>query len=102
MDYKNEMYKSYDRPDDSVEKEGCYKECNFIAGVSVPLEIEPKTNVGEIEIECFGDPVIKKECSDGCSHKILITQNFFIKVPVCYSIKTTVGKCDSTCKDKKD
>ena len=54
MDYKNEMYKGYDRPDDSVEKDGCYKECNFVAGVSVPLEIEPKTNVGEIEIECCG------------------------------------------------
>ncbi|MBQ8605862.1 MAG: hypothetical protein IJ408_03925 [Clostridia bacterium] len=101
MEYRNEMYPDKDCPENTAEKEGCYKECDFFTGVSLPLEIKPEAKVGDIEVECLGDPEVKKICTEDCSHKIVITQNFFVKVPVCYYIKTAVGKCDSICKDKK-
>ncbi len=102
MEYKNDMYKGFEKPEDDCDKDGCVKECNLYTGVSVPVEIEPEANVGKIDVECCGDPVIKNECSYDKKHKIVITQKFMIKIPVCYQVKTYVGKCESNCKDKKE
>lgn len=96
MEYRNEMCPGKD--DKSCDT--CCKECNFVTGISLPLEIEPVTRVGEIQVESCGDPEVKKICTEDCTHKIIITQSFFVKVPVCYKIKTTIGKCDSDCKNK--
>ena len=102
MDYKNEMLRGEKCPEEICEKDGCYKECNFYTGVSLPVEIEPKATVGEVETVCCGDPIVKKDCDDCSCHRVTITQNFFIKIPICYQVKTSVGKCESSCKDKKD
>jgi hypothetical protein len=97
MEYKNELRKHCD----NCEKDGLYKECNLYTGIGLPVELEPEVTVGDIEVLCCGDPTVKIDSFDGKCHKLMITQKFFIKIPLCYKMNTKVGSCDCDCKDKK-
>lgn len=101
MEYKNDMNKGYEKPEDTEDKGGCYKECNLYTGVSLPIEIEPRAKVGDVEIDCVGDTEVKKECCRDNVHRITITQQFCIKIPVCYLIRTTIGDCETDCHERK-
>lgn len=94
MEYKDDMFKPEERPC----CDGCDKECELFTGVNVPVEIEPDAKVGKIDVECCGEPEIKIERCHDCKQKIVITQKFFVKIPICFKIKTEVGKSEIDCK----
>ena len=91
MEYRNDMQKP-EYCDD------CKKECTLYTGVSVPVELEPDAKVGRIEVECCGNPEIKIEGCCDCKERVVITQKFFVKIPICFEMKTEIGKSEIECK----
>lgn len=85
MEYKNELIPRND--DCRCGCDGCAGECDVYTDISIPLEIEPEAKIGEVKVECCGDPSVKMEpVKHGC-YKIVITQKIIIKIPVCYEVK---------------
>lgn len=90
-----------DTPDcDRKHDECCAQLCYQYADVSIPLELFPETELGHIETECCGEPVIQCEHEPCCSNcNIIITQSVKIKIPVKVGIKTKEGNSFIQCGD---
>ena len=79
------------------------------ADINVPLELKPSAEVGRIETEFRGDPVVEcaqegKECCE-----VLVTQKVCVRVPITFKLKTCVDPSFIVCcvkptpgKDKKE
>lgn len=104
---KNSYYPLVDgiKPADTdCSGDGCSRTGYQYAEISLPIEIEPGTKLGEIKTECCGEPTVKcRTCEDGMRCEVIITQKICIKIPVCYSVKACAGKekteCDNCCCD---
>lgn len=101
MEYKNDLM---DRRPEKPErpcgcKDGCEKECNVHTNVKLPVEFEPEANIGRVEVECCGDPEVCCECTHEGTVKVIITQNLFVKIPVCYEVKVKSSKSHVECRD---
>lgn len=93
MEYKNDLVQHGCKCDDT-----CKKDCEVYAGISVPIEIEPEAKVGEISVECYGEPIVDTE-NCGKSYKIVITQQVYVKIPITYSVKAQKCKEDKRSHD---
>ena len=101
MEYKNDLL---DRRPEYPEKpcgceNGCERETKVHTNVKVPVEFEPNARIGEVEVECCGDPEVKCECTHEGTIRVVIEQNLFIKVPVCYDVKVKAGRSHVDCRD---
>lgn len=69
----------------------CTKVSYQSADVSVPIEIKPDVTVGRIEVECCGEPVVKRggSCHNSCD--VVISQKICVKIPLKYDVCTKVG-----------
>lgn len=82
--------------------DGCHKIADEYAEINVPVELRPKTELGEVTTECCGEPTVSCKC-DPCNGtcNIVITQKVKIKIPIKYSVDTIVGnsviECASNC-----
>lgn len=100
----NEMYEAcqsfcYDKPFE------CKKTAKHYLDVTVPVSIKPDADVGEIEVECCGEPVVrcsddKKPGKDTC--RLYIVQKIAVKIPVIYKLCTDVGESMTDCCGKCD
>lgn len=97
MEYKNDI-ETQKKPDCDYCKDGCDKECDIYTGISVPVELEPDADFGEVKTKCSGDPIVRFECCEGDSIKFVITQQVIVEIPVCFKIKCKHGKCKADCK----
>lgn len=71
----------------SCSNEGCTANAYQYADVSVPVQLESSTSVGDIEVECYGEPIVRcceNECGNGL--EVNITQKLSIKIPIYYEI----------------
>lgn len=78
--------------------DGCSTVNRQYANISVPIEVKPKTRVGEITIECCDEPCVEcctNECENGLH--IVVTQKICIKIPVKYQIESCVGEETISC-----
>ena len=84
-------------------KDDCVKLGHQHADVSVPIQLSPKATIGDIVLECCGEPEVKcheDKHKDVC--EVIVTQKVCIKIPIRYQINACAGesiiKCD--CCDK--
>ena len=100
MEYKNDLIERRpDRPEKPCGCDGCERETKVHTNVKFPVEFEPTAKVGEVEVECCGDPEVKCECTHDGTIRVVIAQNLFIKVPVCYDVKVRTGKSHVDCRE---
>ena len=90
---------------DDGKKDKCYEMGCQYADISIPIEICPAADLGEIKTECCGEPYIQCEHEPcGSNLNIIVTQSVKIKIPVKFGIKTIEGngfiKCSDDCCDK--
>ncbi len=79
-------------------KDDCLKVGQQYADVNVPLQLKPKAIVGDIVMECCGDPEVKclqDKQKNTCD--VIVTQKVCIKIPICYGIDANVGESGITC-----
>ena len=66
----------------------------------LPIEIKPKAIVGDIKVECCGNPVIKRKGKcDSCD--IVISQKVSVKIPLRYTVTAKVDPENINCGDAK-
>lgn len=74
------------------------------AAVSLPVEIKPTAKMGEIEVECLGDPFMEcreNRCKKTC--EVTILQNIRVRIPITYKVVACAGDatveccCDEPC-----
>ena len=85
---------------DTDEANACVKISRENIDVSVPIELQPDTCIGEIKAHCCEEP--KVECrSDPCENKldICIIQKIQLEIPVKFGIKTTVKESSIECSE---
>ncbi len=78
--------------------DGCSTVNYQYANISVPVEVKPKTRVGDITIECCDEPMLEcsaNECGDGLD--IVVTQKVCVKIPIRYQIEACVGEESIRC-----
>ena len=89
-------------------EDACVKTGYQYADISVPMELKPSATLGDIIMECCGEPDVdcrESKCGDSC--EITITQKVSIKIPVHYQVSACVGNstinciCDASCCQKK-
>lgn len=73
------------------------------ADISVPVEIKPKATVGNIEINCCGNPEVKcKRNEYKNALELTFVQRISISLPISYRVDTTIGESTIDCGDKRD
>ena len=83
----------------SCEKAEKTKNVKHLMEISVPVDIFPEAEIGRIETEFCGDPVVKCDeisCMPG-KCRLVIAQKICVRLPVKYSIKTNVGESITDC-----
>lgn len=91
----HEEHKPCDKKDHDCE--GCGYQ---FADVSIPIEICPAADLGEITTECCGEPSVfceSEPCGNNCN--IVITQSVKIKIPLKVGIRAIVGNSFISCTD---
>lgn len=82
----------------------CKKNVDQYADLSLPVKLEPVAIVGEITIECCGEPnIICKnncECHNNNYCEVVITQVICVTIPIEYGVNINAGKSNIKCKDK--
>ncbi len=69
-----------------------------VAKVSLPIEILPQTFVGDVDVDCFGEPCVTCECDPcGSSCRVVITQRIKIKIPYKIGVKAITGCSNIFC-----
>lgn len=82
----------------SCTQDGCTKTGHQYADISIPVELKPKTTVGEVEVKCCGEPSVvceESKCSNVC--KVVITQKISINIPIHYQITACTGESTIEC-----
>lgn len=87
------MYEQYPECPEEYTSNESKKMVKHYVDINIPVDVIPKANVGRIEAECCGEPVVV--CADGgkpdTCHLILI-QKVCISIPVKYSFESKSGK----------
>ncbi|SHK44175.1 hypothetical protein SAMN02745243_02955 [Hespellia stercorisuis DSM 15480] len=82
----------------------CTSVTSHYAAVSVPLKLHPYATVGELEMECCGEPVITLRPSQGtnssCGCELTVTQTICVRIPLEYGTTADVGETSAICKSK--
>ncbi|MEG2002785.1 MAG: hypothetical protein RR107_06815 [Clostridia bacterium] len=82
----------------SENNDTCSSESAQYATVSVPINLKPYGNVGNVKTECFGQPTVtfapRQGVNGSCGCEIVITQTICIRIPIEYG---TVAQIGSTC-----
>ena len=103
MEYKNDIPER--RPEKPEEhcgcKDGCERECSVHTNVNVPVELEPEAKIGKVVVDCCGEPEVCCECTHEGTIRVIISQNLFVKIPICYEVKIKHGKSHAECRDCK-
>lgn len=77
------------------EGDGCAKIARQYADISTNIEIKPRTEIGEVQIECCGEPAVTCDNSScGTTGCININQKICVKIPITYNVLACIG--DST------
>ena len=83
------------RHSDAAAQGKCSHVCVQYADVSVPIKLNPYSNVGYVKVECCGEPEVvcrvKPECSKSKGCEFTITQTMRVKIPVEFGAVATVG-----------
>lgn len=87
----------------SKRPKNCKKNAHQYVDVTLPINLEPIAVIGDINIECCGEPdiIYKNKCD--CYNKyteLVITQTIIVTIPIEYEINTFTGKSDIKCKEK--
>ncbi|MGN1443392.1 MAG: hypothetical protein ACI4XE_06035, partial [Acutalibacteraceae bacterium] len=85
-------------------QDSCVKAGYRYAEISVPIELKPNTALGEVVVECCGEPDIDC-CEDKNAERceITVTQKVSIKIPIYYQVAACMGDstidcdCDTYC-----
>ncbi len=88
------------RGDCDCSQDGCVKAGYRYAEISVPIELKPNTTLGEVVVECCGEPDIDCcEAGNADCCEITVTQKVSIKIPVYYQVLACMGdsKIDCDC-----
>ncbi len=99
----NNPYDVY--PEYSSDKcDDCKKYSKHFIDITTPVDITPEVRVGDVEIECCGDPIVicdkdRKNCN--ACHLVFV-QKISIKVPIRYDFKADVGESCTDCCAGKD
>ena len=97
-DVKHEHDHGFDECD---KKDKCHSQtgCQY-ADISIPIELCPAADLGEIKTECCGEPYIQCE-GEPCGNNlnIVITQSVKIKIPVKVGIRAIQGNSFIVCGD---
>lgn len=97
----NAMYEVKQPPTNSVcscPNDSCVKIGYQYADISVPVELKPSAAVGDIVIECCGEPNVscrESKCGDSC--EVIITQKVSIKIPINYQVSARAGNSTVNC-----
>ena len=85
---------------DGDKKDKCYEVGCQYADISIPIEICPAADLGEIKTECCGEPYIQCE-GEPCGNNlnIVITQSVKIKIPLKVGIRAIQGNSFIVCGD---
>lgn len=92
------MSKTYEMCPSCPQPDECEKVAKHYIDISIPVEVKPNARVGNIEMECCGEPVVicdEEKCTDGCG--LILMQKVCIKIPLKYSFKSDVGKTFTEC-----
>ncbi|MGN0570968.1 MAG: hypothetical protein ACI4K9_02160 [Candidatus Fimenecus sp.] len=79
-------------------KDGCTKTGYHYADISVPLELKPNTTLGDVEVECCGEPSVdcrKREGGNTCV--VTVTQKVNLKIPIRYQVTACMGETAMDC-----
>ena len=86
-------YETYPECEEYGKGQECKKTVKHYVDINIPVDVVPKAEVGRIETECCGEPVVV--CADGgkpdSCHLILI-QKVCIRIPIQYTFDSKVGK----------
>ena len=96
--YGNPLNAQADAKKEKCPEDACVKVGYQYADVSVPMELKPSAKVGDIVIECCGEPDVKcreGKCGDSC--EICITQKISIKIPIHYQVVACAGESKINC-----
>lgn len=103
MEECNDIQVMHERRPRDCSQDECTKTAFQRAEVSVPIEIKPETKLGEVELECCGEPtVICKECECHDKCEITIIQKLCIKIPVTYKVKVCKKEEEKICCEMHD
>jgi hypothetical protein len=82
------------------EQDDCFKIGSKEVDITLPIEVRPDTDMGEIEIHCCGEPRIEcmnEPCENGLY--IEIRQRAKIVIPVKFNVKAIAKDTSIKCKD---
>ncbi|MGN0487638.1 MAG: hypothetical protein ACI4HO_00075 [Ruminococcus sp.] len=78
--------------------DGCTKTTRQYADISVPLELKPDASLGDVSVECYGEPtVVCRENRYNNSCKITVNQKIALIIPIHYEVDVSMGKSDINC-----
>ncbi len=78
--------------------DGCTKTARHYADISVPIELSPNTSLGDVSVECCGEPTVvcrENMCNNSC--KITVKQKLSVVIPIHYEVDVSMGKSDINC-----
>ena len=79
-------------------QDGCEKVGYQYADISVPVELKSDASIGEVTVECCGEPCVNcRECDCGDACEIVVTQKVNIRIPVHYQVTACMGDSTMNC-----
>lgn len=78
--------------------DGRMKTAYQYADISVPIELEPHVEVGNVDTECCGEPdvaCIRNECGNIC--EVVITQKVCVKIPLRFCVTACERESSISC-----
>lgn len=79
------------------------KDCTSIStqytDIHLPVKVKPWANIGEVQTDCCGDPIVTLHKACGCGWcEITIMQQVCITIPVEYTTTVEMGELAVNCK----
>lgn len=79
-------------------QDGCVKTGYHYADIRVPLELKPHTALGDMSVECCGEPTVDcRERKSDNTCEVTITQKVNIKIPIRYQVTACMGESVMNC-----
>lgn len=77
----------------------CTRTVYQYANVSVPIQLMPNTEMGNMTAELCGEPVIEcRPCKCG-GFEVTVTQRLSLCIPITYRINACAGECSMCCRE---
>ncbi|MGN0517895.1 MAG: hypothetical protein ACI4II_04135 [Acutalibacteraceae bacterium] len=79
-------------------KDECVKNCYHYADISVPIEMKPNAKLGDVSIECCGEPSVEC-CENKCGYtcEITVKQKISIRIPIRYEVDVNMDESAINC-----